>query len=120
MTPVYIAAQKNHVAALELLIKANADVNKANQVRKRALQTTPIPSPVSPSHLSYRRMVRLPFSSLLSAATRRRCLFSGTLALTLVAVNEFVFQASHGITLFDRHARHRVVAPLGRRMGRPR
>jgi hypothetical protein len=28
-TPVYITAEKNHVAALDLLIKANADVNKA-------------------------------------------------------------------------------------------
>ena len=37
-TPVYIAAQKNHVAALELLIKANADVNKARQVRERLPQ----------------------------------------------------------------------------------
>ena len=34
-TPVYIAAEKNHVAALELLIKANADVNKAKQVQER-------------------------------------------------------------------------------------
>jgi len=31
-----MAAQKNHVAALELLIKANADVNKAKQVRENA------------------------------------------------------------------------------------
>jgi len=29
-----MAAQNNHVAALELLIKANADVNKAKQVRE--------------------------------------------------------------------------------------
>jgi hypothetical protein len=29
-----MAAQKNHVAALELLIKAKADVNKATQVRE--------------------------------------------------------------------------------------
>jgi hypothetical protein len=31
---VYITAEKNHVAALDLLIKANADVNKEKQVRK--------------------------------------------------------------------------------------
>ena len=39
-TPVYIAAQNNHVAALELLIKANADVNKAKQVREPLRGTT--------------------------------------------------------------------------------
>ena len=36
-TPVFIAAHNNHVAALELLIKANADVNKATQVRESAM-----------------------------------------------------------------------------------
>jgi len=30
-TPVYIAAEKNHVEALELLCKNGADVNKARQ-----------------------------------------------------------------------------------------
>ena len=39
VTPVYIAAQTNHVEALELLIKANADVNKATQVRERLPKT---------------------------------------------------------------------------------
>jgi hypothetical protein len=37
---VYIAAENNHVAALELLIKANADVNKAKQVREPLRVTT--------------------------------------------------------------------------------
>jgi len=32
---VYITAQNNHVAALELLIKASADVNKAEEVREK-------------------------------------------------------------------------------------
>ena len=36
-TPVIIAAHNNHVAALELLIKANADVNKALKVREIVL-----------------------------------------------------------------------------------
>jgi len=35
---VYIAVQNNHVAALELLIKANADMNKADEVRESASQ----------------------------------------------------------------------------------
>jgi len=40
-TPVFIAAQEKQVAALELLIKANADVNNATQVRGfRSLRPT--------------------------------------------------------------------------------
>ena len=36
VTPVFIAAQKNHVEALEMLIMANVDVNQAMQVRERS------------------------------------------------------------------------------------